>query len=348
MPLIRQGLIKIQSLIQRLKPPRKKTTDGIILFKVSILLLCLLGPSAPSLLAQEDASLYFQKEPLPIWMMLEGNFSSEYIFRGQKRAKASFQPMLLIGYPILKGQAYGRCWMNVPIHKGSLFSCEETTTLGNELDLTLGYQMPLALPIDALPVDTESLLSIDAGYTYYHISSHQINSSFSRGKKESRLRASHEIFLGLNVQMPFQPSCYAYYDFDKEQIVLQLSTRHTLPLEEYLESLDFAKNLSIELDAYCGYLNAQDALGDQKRKNNYRASQPSSNPQKKWGTHYLFWGLSSTLSYAIHDALIIKLGLHYCAHADSTKKYGPQPCPAPHMGGHSAFLWWTAGASLSF
>lgn len=153
-------------------------------------------------------------------------FESEYVFRGMQQADESLQATVEVAYDIYGGSAYAGLFVNEPI---------ATTADTNEIDLYIGYQMPVFEDYTA-----------DFGYISYLYPS-----------DASVARDTREIYAGLTYNgLYVNPAAYVYYDFDLEQIALQLSGDYSIDLADY-----GVENTTVDFGMYWGVLSAQDADG---------------------------------------------------------------------------------------
>jgi uncharacterized protein (TIGR02001 family) len=133
--------------------------------------------------------------------------ASEYVFRGEKRAGASFQPGLEAGHPVGPGDAYGGVWINDEIGGDGT---------GDEIDFYAGYAAPVS-----------RIVSVNAGATRYWYP----DDDDGPGRET-------ELFLGLSADLPFRPTIAAYYEFTYDRILVRadLRKRHELSQSFFLEA----------------------------------------------------------------------------------------------------------------
>ncbi len=301
----------------------------------------------------------FAPKPCDIQLVGSTYVTSEYVFRGKKQASASIQPSVTLALPVLEGQLYAKTWMNFPIHQQKIATkcnCVSGKT-GDELDFTIGYQIPLAMSSDDLFSASEGVLSIDLGYTYYYYPNQSAYYNFnistpcpSMGaatqNKSFGLNRAHEIFIGLRGNVIAKPSLYTYYDFSRAQWVFQGNISHSFPLDLFSNAMPYCQSLSFDIGAYIGYLIAHDYLGDQTRKS-YNQFAPLA-PDPKWNNSYCFGGLTADLVCHINDHMQASIGLRYAGNNDGDSAFGQSKCIRPSIGGHEDLFWWTTGVDFNF
>lgn len=127
------------------------------------------------------------------------SYTSEYVFRGQQRAKHSAQG----GLEISTGGFYAGGWAIVPTK--DRFDAYQT-----EIDLYGGYGFDL----------TDTLYA-DIGVNGYIYNAPQL--LFAN-------RDSVEVYGGLSLSAPFSPSVYGFYDFRTRAATIEGALEYSLPL----------------------------------------------------------------------------------------------------------------------
>ncbi|WP_309397880.1 hypothetical protein [Cerasicoccus maritimus] len=203
------------------------------------------------------------------------DYESQYVFRSAKLAYESFQPSVDFGYSVLGGDAYFGIWTNQPItglsHAGNGFA--------NEIDFYLGYAYPVT-----------DIFTVDAGFTYYWYPE-TIAGSGLPGQ-------TREIFLGGSADVLLSPALYVYYDFDLEQVVVELSIGYSLDLGEYVG----AEGLSFDTGAYLGFVDTEDG------------SAGLTTPKVKNG--YTYGGITADLVYALNENVSSSIGVRWSVNND--------------------------------
>ena len=126
------------------------------------------------------------------------SFGSEYVFRGQQRAKHSAQG----GVEISTSGFYAGAWAILPTE--DRFDAFQT-----EIDIYGGYGMDL----------TESVY-VDVGVTGYIYNSPQLLFA----KKDSI-----EAYAGFTIDTYLNPSLYGFYDFDTKAKTVETAVEYSLP-----------------------------------------------------------------------------------------------------------------------
>ena len=126
------------------------------------------------------------------------SFTSEYVFRGQQRAKHSAQG----GLEIATGGFYAGGWAIVPTK--DRFDAYQT-----EIDLYGGYGF-----------DLTGTLYADIGVNGYIFNAPQL--LFAN-------RDSVEMYGGLSLSAPFSPSLYGFYDFRTRAATIEGALEYSLP-----------------------------------------------------------------------------------------------------------------------
>lgn len=130
---------------------------------------------------------------------------SEYVFRGTSLGGSSLQPSTEIGFDF--GLTVG-AWYSAGLGADS-------SVQADEVDLYANYSLPIDGPI-----------SLDVGGTYYHFP--QSGALF---ETEGGAAGSYEVYgsVGLS-DFALSPSATVYYDFTLENLTLEGSIGHSLPL----------------------------------------------------------------------------------------------------------------------
>lgn len=233
------------------------------------------------------------------------DFESEYVFRGKRFTQAAFQPSVEFGYTVGPGVLYTGIWTNFPVSNNN-------NTQDNEIDIYGGYALPVS-----------DMLTLDAGFTYYWYP--QANSTVN--PVTMNLNRAREVYFGVQADVLLSPAVYAYYDFDREQLVLEGSIGYSLPLSEYLNV-----PLSLDTGAYIGYLHADAYNGNQRQAG-----------VTKWRNSYAYAGASVDLVYAFSENLAFSIGGRVAGNNDGTA--GGPANSSPQLGNEMK-LWW--GSSLVF
>lgn len=235
------------------------------------------------------------------------DFESEYVFRGKRFTQAAIQPSVEIGYSIGPGTAYVGAWTSFPIHGSN-------NTQENEIDLYAGYALPLS-----------DVFTLDGGFTYYLYS----DPSSTNNPVTFDISRAREVYLGVQADVFLEPSIYGYWDFDREQAVVEISIGNSLPLDDYLNL-----PLSFDTSAHFGYLHADSYNGNQRRGG-----------FSKWKNSYFYQGLSADLVYTVSENVSISAGARFARNNDGTA--GGPAGSNPQLGGDSK-LWWGASVVLSY
>lgn len=137
--------------------------------------------------------------------------TTQYVFRGQKQASASFQSVFGVTHFLSKGWVFGQLASNTPFHKSYSFKGE-----------VLQLQGGVAGFIDELLMKNSlNLLMGSFVYNFYHYPS-------------GRDHRAHELGVSLVGQIPYKPSCALYYNFTEKQTTCEFSLEHIFALTEYL------------------------------------------------------------------------------------------------------------------
>ena len=127
------------------------------------------------------------------------SFQSEYVFRGEQRAKHSAQG----GLEVSTGGFYAGAWAILP-------TADRFDAFQTEIDLYGGYGFDL----------TDALYA-DIGVTGYLYNGPQL--LFAS-------RDSVEVYGGLSLSGPFKPSLYGFYDFRARAVTVEGALEYSLPL----------------------------------------------------------------------------------------------------------------------
>lgn len=257
-------------------------------------------------------------------------FESEYIFRGKKWGETSVQPTAMIGMPLADGTLYVKTFMNFPIDETPSYAVTvdgvSPQYSGNELDFSAGYKVNLPW--------MDKMFSVDAGYTYYY---------YPTGNLYGIDRAN-ELYLGAMANVPLNPTVYAYYDWNREQVVVEGNISHSLDLGQHISAHGFY----IDLGASVGGLWADKYAGDQL----------SANTENCWKNSYAYWGAMVGLRYMINRVADISLSFNYAGNNDGHGSFvsgvngsgegnGYYNLPA-NVGDHENLCWWGVQTRLKF
>jgi len=210
-----------------------------------------------------------------------------YVFRGKQVTSWSFQPSIEFG----ADGYYAGIWTNQPFNNNDQsVGGPASGPDGNEVDFYLGYGMEIADPF-----------SIDVGFTYFWYP------DATAGLGGVPVDRSREIYIGATADVMLSPAVYFYYDFDLEQVTLELSVAHSVDLS------DMVDNTSLELGGYWGFLNADDLNGGQ-------IATPAIGGDPENG--YSYWGLTADVVYSFNDTSSASIGIRYSGNNDNGNAVG--------------------------
>lgn len=256
-------------------------------------------------------------------------FASEYTFRGKKWGQSSIQPTAMIATPVCDGTLYAKTFMNFPIDQKSseavFVDGKNPQNMGNELDFSLGYKINLPW--------MDKLFSVDAGYTYYY---------YPTGNLYGIDRAN-EIYLGAMANVILNPTLYAYYDWNREQFVIEANISYSFDLGEHMS----ANGFFVDLGATLGGLWADKYAGDQLVGGT-----------ANWKNSYAYWGAMAGLRYMINSVADISLTLNYAGNNDGSGAFvegintglegNGYYNLAANVGDHENLFWWGVQTRLKF
>jgi len=259
---------------------------------------------------------------------------SSYIYRGKQWAHTSVQPSFVLGHPLWLGTAYAKAWMNFPVEpKGTLYPSGLLTDSsvfslnglnqarpGTEIDITVGYKFPLPM--------AEEMFSVDLGYTYYWFpSSNLYHQDYS-----------NEMYLGLLANVLFNPALYGYYDWNRDQFVLEGSVFYKYDLGNVGLHQFF-----LDASAKIGLLSSYSYRGNHRYTSNPAYAGGWSEPE--WENGYFYGQITLALGYMINEKTEISLNVNYSANRDGKGNFYGLPA---NIGQHEQFLWWGLQASYGF
>lgn len=228
------------------------------------------------------------------------DFESQYVFRSVKITGPSFQPGLELGYPVLGGDLYAGVWSAVPL-TANRTAANFPQDRVNEVDFYVGYAYPVT-----------DMFTVDVGFIYYWYSNAPVGT----------LGQKREVFIGVSADVLLSPAVYFYYDFDKEQTVVEFSVGYSLELAEYVG----VNGLSIDLGGYYGLLNAEKV-------------DPLTNPKRNDGYSYV--GATADLVYDFSENISVSVGMRVSYNNEGKQSQ----LGSVNRGGETQF-WW--GASVGF
>jgi hypothetical protein len=274
--------------------------------------------------------------------------TSEATFRGKKQSQEALQSHIRLQQSLPFGAIYGQIWAHMPFSENPTLSTSTNaySKTNNEIDFTIGYQMPIGLPPHGSCHATEGILTLDIGYTYYDYPQKATYYTLITPKGTFGLDHSHECFLGIKGNVIGDPQFYGYYDVKRQQCVFQFSLGHQIPVTSLEKACPFWDQVIFDMQFYGGYLTARDYLGDTTRFY-YNQAYPQ-NPYPKWHNHYYYWGIDLGYLFQINDYCGYSIAIHYTGNTDGSSKFGPDRAIQPNMGDHSQFINLTAGFQLQF
>ena len=262
-----------------------------IVLTSSLLLLTSLFASAESHESHEKQGVWDE-----LTAQATFGFESEQVDEGQQAADAIITNNLELS---LNG-IYGGVETTLPVHDDS--------NKNYEVNFYIGYTTLL-----------ENIITLDIGYTYNWFPENRSN--------EDNVSDTHEYSLSLSLEAPFNPSISFANDIDKDQIILELSTNHTVDLAS------IAANTELELNAYLGMVDTDDLGADQT--SNTRDNRSDANG-------YTYWGVSADYIYNFSDNAQGSLGVRYAANNDGDSGIDNQ------TGDRESNLWWGLAFSAGF
>lgn len=225
-------------------------------------------------------------------------FEGEYVFRGSRQADESLQSSLDLSMPVYEGDINFGIWNNNDLRSSS--STGGASINDDEIDLYASYAHPL----------TEDL-NVEFGYTYY----------WYPDAAKGNVTHTNEVSLGFTKDYYLLWGATAYYDFDLEQTVFELSSAYSYSLKDY----GFPKT-SIDCVAYYGVVDTQEVNG----------SGPSNG--------YSYGGANIDVVYIVNDVAAVSIGGRFALNNDST---GPANGIAGGADSEES-LWFGASVSMGF
>jgi hypothetical protein len=229
----------------------------------------------------------------PPEVALEGGFSfvSEYIDSGAKAAGASFQPSLFASTALGEGSLALGTWSNLPVDGPE----------GNELQFIVEGEYPVL-----------EAVSVGAGFTYFMFPEDSVNTQVDR---------SREVFVALlgNVRA-VEWSAAAMYDFDLDQVEVEGVVGYLVDLERFLPGT------ALVLEAYAGYVKAEDLNGGQGPDGGTDA--------------YAYVGGEAGLEYVLSENVVLSLGSGLAHNNDGQGGNSVNPDAT------DTFFYWSAGVTF--
>ncbi len=140
---------------------------------------------------------------------------------------------------------------------------------------------------------------------------------------------STDLYLGATARVLLEPSLYAIYNFEMQQITIQGGINYSVPVGSYFE-LD---PLSLDLEGRVAWLDAENWLGGDRRAGG-----------QKWKNSYWYGSLKADLVYRFEEGLTLNAGIRFAANTDGTGISGP----AAVQLGPDRMVWFACGASYEF
>ena len=247
-----------------------------------------------------------QKEENPLSIAGSVRFESAYLFRGKKLGQQGLQPSVELSYSECEGNLYIGTWHYSPFNSGQ----------ANEIDFYGGYCW-----------QPTRIFTLDLGCTYYWYPN-----TPPTPLQQAALSRSREIYMGLSADVLFTPSIYFFYDFDREQTLLEISGGYRFSLEEYLSTDGFF----FDVGGYIGWLQA-DAFNGNQRKGN-----------EKWSNGYNYCGVTGDLVYVFNESISTSVGVRYGYNTDgTTTSFRDLNGNMPEMGPSHNF-WYGINFSFQF
>ena len=237
------------------------------------------------------------------------DYETEYVFRGHDLSDHSFQPGVEFGYGLLGGDLYTGVWSSHEI--------SNTDDVNTEVDFYIGYAYDLTE--FSLCDQTVSIpVTLDVGFTYYMFPDSVL------------VDRSREVYVGVSLDSLLNPALYYYYDFDKEQSVLELSVGHSVDLSEFIPV-----DSSLELGAYWGFVDADDVAAGQGGVD--------------VANGYSYAGVSADVVYPLSQTASASIGVRWAINNDGDSSPVPAAAASSLSGTTNSAedtLWF--GTTLSF
>lgn len=196
-------------------------------------------------------------------------YTTAYMFRGDKYAGHSIQPNVELSYEVLGFDAYVGAWMNAPLESKKSRTTGELKNL-EEVDFYAGLTYSL------------SILVLDAGYQYYWYPSDHDGKCYDSEVYGGITIDTTDILFGFNLN----PSVYYYYNFQLETHNIEASLSYELPIGSFIG----LESLTMPLSVNCAYIKSDSEDFD----------------------HYMYWGATADLAYAITENIVISGGIRFC------------------------------------
>ena len=225
-------------------------------------------------------------------------FEGEYVFRGSRQGDESIQSSLDLSMPLYEGDLNFGVWNNNDLRSNS-------TTGGaakndDEIDLYASYAHPLTDDIN-----------VEVGYTHY----------WYPDAAAGNVTSTNEVSLGFTKDYYVLWGATGYYDFDLEQIVMELSTAYSYSLKDY----GFPRT-SIDCVAYYGVVDTHEVNG-------------SGNDNG-----YSYGGANLDIVYILNDVATVSVGGRFAMNNDDS---GPANGIAGGTDSEDS-LWVGASVSMGF
>lgn len=226
-------------------------------------------------------------------------YTTAYMFRGDKLAGHSIQPNIELSYEILGFDAYAGAWMNEPLKDKKNKSTGELENL-EEVDFYAGLNYSL------------SIFVFDVGYQYYWYPSDHDGKCYDSEIYAGITIDTTDLLFGFNIS----PSVYYYYNFQLETHNIEASISYEFPIGAYIG----LNNLTLPLSANCAYIKSETS---------------------DFG-HYMYWGATADLAYAITPNISISGGIRYC------DRFEEKDCAGYFYREKSDHVWYGAKLSIEF
>ncbi|PIP59490.1 MAG: hypothetical protein COZ46_02485 [Verrucomicrobia bacterium CG_4_10_14_3_um_filter_43_23] len=241
-------------------------------------------------------------------------FESETVYRGSKRAQASIQPTVELGYPVFGAKLYTGVWSVMPAGSAVNNAAKEVN------------------PYFGVTYEVTDMFTADAGFIYYW-QTNTINAAPTFINHHTNRQ--REIYLGVSADVLLNPSIYMFYNFDLRQFVIQPSIAYSYDLGEF--GFD---GFSADFGASLGWLTADAYNGDQR------------GGAVKHKNGYVYWTLKADLTYHMNENAAMSVGPRYAGNNDGFNSASTRALTGGYnanaLGNRKNMFWWGASVNVKF
>ncbi|MDR1596054.1 MAG: TonB-dependent receptor [Puniceicoccales bacterium] len=269
--------------------------------------------------------------------LVDMKFQTEYVYRGRREMRKAFAPTVEIGYVGIS---------DTEIYAGveAALSLEDSGFLAKMEDGSFDAYFRhnwfnRISPYAGVAYKVNDTFSVDVGYARnFRLGIRNFSDEFREGDSKNNNNNSYlggkrdtgEIYAGISVDVPLNPSLYCFYDFGCKEIGAEGKVQHFTDFSD-----NVSPGLGLDLGAKFGYVNS---------KRPYGFDDADAFAEKK---DYFYYGANADLVYEVVDGTKLRAGISYEGNSASDKHVSDKDYWVNVLG-HKHNLWFNAAVTCSF